>query len=250
MLLLILLALAGFSFYIPDSQLAFELPEYREYLEVPNFRTLQPEKSRVENFSEFLTPIIEYENLLIARDRNIIYSLFHKAQISSQDSLWLREIAQYYKLHCEEFSSSELEELYLRVDIIPRDLVLAQAAIESNWGSSAFAQKHNNLFGTRTNSRKHGVVPKKRSEGSSFRVASYRTVNQSIRSYLRNLNTHSAYQDFRLARRQMRQSSVPIDAWQLSEHLTAYSTLGYEYVKIIQRTLRNYQTKFQNKQYR
>jgi Bax protein len=246
LLLLILLSFAGLSFYIPDSELEPELPEYQEYLQVPDFRKNNPAKNRVENFSEFLSPIIEYENLLITHDRNIIYSLKQKTQLSGTDSLWLQEKTNYYKLNLLEYSAAELQKLYLRVDIIPSDLVLAQAAIESNWGSSAFARKYNNLFGTRTRSKKNGVIPKLRSKGSTFRVASYRTVNQSIRSYLRNLNTHSAYQDLRWARWQMRQNSQEIDAWQLSEHLTAYSTLGYEYVKIIQKTMRRYGSEFQN----
>ena len=43
-----------------------------------------------------------------------------------------------------------IDKLLLRVEIIPNSIVLAQAAIESGWGSSRFAQEYNALFGEYT----------------------------------------------------------------------------------------------------
>ena len=47
----------------------------------------------------------------------------------------------------EEYQADSLDALLIKVDTIPVSLALAQAVIESGWGTSRFAYEGNALFG-------------------------------------------------------------------------------------------------------
>ena len=245
-LILLLIIFGGFSIKLKDKEVEKKeiLPKIEEFTHLPNFNDCESTNAKVNSFVDFITPIIVFENQKILNDRKYLQNLIKKQTFNSSDSLWLQEKTAYYKIKSTKYNKQVLAELLNRIDIVPIEIVLAQAAIESNWGTSAFATKYNNLFGTRTSSKKNGIVPKKRAKTETYRVAAYRTVNQSIRSYLRNINSHRAYADFRNIRSQLRSQNKPLDSFLLAEHLTAYSTLGTKYVKIIKNIIRNHQNTF------
>ena len=54
----------------------------------------------------------------------------------------------------------------------------------------------------------------------------------------RNLNTHSSYKDFRSARAELRDEGKKIDSLILSEYLDKYAETGKEYVKILQKIIK------------
>ncbi|MDP7546791.1 MAG: glucosaminidase domain-containing protein, partial [Alphaproteobacteria bacterium] len=98
----------------------------------------------------------------------------------------------------------ELETLRRRVDIIPASLVLAQAALESGWGTSRFALEGNNLFGMRHyDPDAPGLVP---AAAKGFKVTLFDTLGDGIAAYMHNLNTHAAYRQLRQARAAMRRA--------------------------------------------
>lgn len=221
-----------------------KITKVEEFISIPNLTELFPENSRTQSFVRFLIPIIECEHSEITSNRKFLENLIDKNKLTHSDSTWLLKTAKYYKIRNFQYSQNEINELHNRIDIIPTEIVLSQAAIESNWGKSGFAKNNNNLFGMRTTSKTNGVIPKKRAANQTFLVASYKTVNQSIRSYMRNLNTHSAYKSFRQNRAKMRQENLQLDPYNLADGLTAYSTLGYDYVLMVKRTMKAYQTEF------
>src|SRR5690606_31333266 len=97
------------------------------------------------------------------------------------DRRWLARIAADYDLERPEtFDAVFVDRLLRRVDVIPPSLVLAQAANESAWGTSRFAQLGNNLFGMRSYEPGTGIVPKKRPRGETWEVAAYDSVRDSI----------------------------------------------------------------------
>ena len=81
---------------------------------------------------------------------------------------------------------------------------MAQAANESGWGMSRFAQEYNALFGEYTYSDKNGVIPLERGVEDKHLVKFFPSINKSIESYFLNLNTHYAYKDFRNERSKQR----------------------------------------------
>ncbi|MBO6948045.1 MAG: glucosaminidase domain-containing protein [Rhodospirillales bacterium] len=121
----------------------------------------------------------------------------------------------------------DVKELLRRVDVIPASLVLAQAALESGWGTSRFARKGNNFFGMRTyNEDVKGLDPK---EAEGFKVIKFKNIGASVRSYMKNLNTHDAYKSFRQHRVDQRAAGGTPKGRGLTNYLTAYSEIPEKY---------------------
>ena len=81
------------------------------------------------------------------------------------------------------------------MDEIPVSMAIAQAAKETGWGTSRFAQEGNALFGQWTWSGE-GIKPSEAGQDTNHKVAKFRILKSSVRAYLRNLNTHSSYSEF------------------------------------------------------
>jgi Bax protein len=123
------------------------------------------------------------------------------------------------------------------MDEVPVSLALAQAAKETGWGTSRFAQEGNALFGQWTWSGE-GLKPKEAEKSEGHKVMKFNVLQASVRAYQRNLNTHKTYKEFRLARAKLRDSGEPLDSIVLSQYLDKYAETGQQYVKIIQKIIK------------
>ena len=65
----------------------------------------------------------------------------------------------------------------------------------------------------------------------------FNVLQASVRAYQRNLNTHSTYKEFRLARAELRDRGRALDSIILSEYLDEYAETGNEYVKVFKKLL-------------
>jgi uncharacterized FlgJ-related protein len=93
---------------------------------------------------------------------------------------------------------------YLNFDIpsnkhINTELIVAQAIVESNYGTSRFALDGHNLFGIRVWS-KEGMLPYKQPDHIEWRVRVFKTKCESVRYYIEILNTKKVYAEFRRIR--------------------------------------------------
>ena len=122
------------------------------------------------------------------------------------------------------------------MDIVPVSLALAQAAKETGWGTSRFAQQGNALFGQWTWSGE-GLKPKDAEKNEGHKVMKFNVLQASVRAYQRNLNTHSIYEYFRSARAKLRDLGEPLDSMILSGYLDKYAETGNEYVKVLQKII-------------
>ena len=66
----------------------------------------------------------------------------------------------------------------------------------------------------------------------------FNVLQASVRAYQRNINTHSSYKEFRLARAQLRDSGKPLDSLILSEYLDEYAETGEKYVEVLQKIIK------------
>ena len=123
--------------------------------------------------------------------------------------------------------ADDVKELLRRVDVVPASLVLAQAALESGWGTSRFARKGNNFFGMRTYDEDVKGLDPKQAEG--FKVIKFKGIGASVRAYMKNLNTHDAYKNFRRHRADQRAGGGIPKGRDLTNYLTAYSEIPEEY---------------------
>ncbi len=131
-----------------------------------------------------------------------------------------------------------IDKIYETTDIskqIPKELIIAQAALETGWGTSRFANEGNNLFGIRTfNKDSKWLLPitwdQKKWIGWGVKV--YETRCDSVKDYVRILNEVFAYEEFREAR------SNGADVYQLADTLTKYATKK-NYTSLIKQVIKH-----------
>jgi len=209
---------AGILFAMRSSN----LPDFREYTAGPERKT---------EFFAFVHPLIESENARVLRERRRLETLDAADETGWLDRIWLNGVARDYGIQAQEIEPADVVDALLpRVDIVPESLALAQAAKESGWGTSRFAREGNNLFGEWCFDPGCGTVPRNRATGRSHEVRSFANPEESIRSYIRNLNTHESYQDFRAARAGLRAAGQELSGLALAAQLTRYSERRLDYV--------------------
>jgi Bax protein len=81
---------------------------------------------------------------------------------------------------------------------IPRDLIITQAVLESNYGQSRYAKQGHNLMGIYMFYNLHkGIKPSEASNDIKFRAAVFKTECDSIQYYVNMLNNKAVYKPFR-----------------------------------------------------
>ena len=194
-------------------------------------KMIENTKKRKEFFIQIVLPLILQENNNIRLDRKRLFSIINKSNNTDLEKRWLDKKYKQYGI-----PSKDLLTLKVRMDEVPVSLALAQAAKETGWGTSRFAQEGNALFGQWTWSGE-GLKPKEADENEGHKVMKFNVLQASVRAYQRNLNTHQTYKEFRLARAQLRDAGEPLDSIILSEYLTKYAETGEEYVKVLQKII-------------
>ena len=101
----------------------------------------------------------------------------------------------------DEYKADTIDSLLIKVDKIPVSLALAQAVIESGWGTSRFAYEGNALFGQYVwGVTDDGMIPNDRETDEIYKVKSFNNLSDSVKSYMKNLNTNFHYNEFRINR--------------------------------------------------
>ena len=81
---------------------------------------------------------------------------------------------------------------------VPYEMIIGQAALESGWGTSRFAKEANNLFGIRTWTKETPhLLPVGIEQWPGWGVRVFPSKCDSVKEYVRLLNEHPAYEDFR-----------------------------------------------------
>lgn len=217
------------------------VPKLGVYDELPDFSQHTDVQEKKSEFFGYLLPLIEAENLRILHMRARLFEIeenFKSKMISDADRSQLAQMVGYYEVDPSLPAEEQFALLNRRIDIVPEMMVLVQAANESAWGTSRFAQQGLNLFGQWCYREGCGIVPAQRPEDQIYEVAKFDSVNQSVRSYMRNINTHPAYADLRLMRERKRIRDQELRALELVEGLGKYSERGDEYIEELQAMIR------------
>ena len=195
-------------------------------------KKIENTKKRKEFFIQIILPLIIKENNNIRLDRKKLFSILNKSKNTKVEKVWLNSKFKQYGV-----VNKDLSTLKIRMDEVPVSMAIAQAAKETGWGTSRFAQEGNALFGQWTWSGE-GIKPSEADDDSTHKVMKFKVLQASIRAYQRNLNTHSSYKSFRDARAELRDKGKKLDSMILSEHLDKYAETGKEYVKILQQIIK------------
>ncbi len=211
---------------------------------LPDFSAIETTPERKEQFVNLLMPIIEQKNAKILKSRNRLMAI-HAEWLSSNTITGvnlrnLEKLREKYHVTKERYpeDAKAIEILFLRVDTIPPAMVIAQAAIESGWGTSRFAIEGYNLFGQWCYTPGCGIVPAKRLPGKKHEVRKFSNVEESVIAYYRNINTHTAYRHWRELRAKLRHNPTEFTGYAMAEGLSKYSEIGDTYVDALRRAIR------------
>ena len=176
-------------------------------------------------------PLIIEENLKIRFDRKKLFQILNKNNTTNRYKAWLDLKFKQYGIKNKDFAK-----LKIRMDEIPVSLAIAQAAKETGWGSSRFAQEGNALFGQWTWSGE-GIRPLEVEKDKKHKVAKFKILKASVRAYQRNLNTHSSYKEFRIERAIQRDNEGKLDSLKLVNFLEKYAETGKEYTQVLKKII-------------
>ena len=200
---------------------------------LPNeIKMIENTSRRKDFFIQIVLPLILKENSNIKIDRKRLFSIINKNNNTNLEKKWLEKKYKQYGV-----PSKDLSTLKIRMDEIPVSLALAQAAKETGWGTSRFAQEGNALFGQWTWSGE-GLKPKDADKNEGHKVMRFNVLQASVRAYQRNLNTHSTYKEFRKERAKLRDEGKPLDSMILSRYLNKYAETGNQYVEVLQKIIK------------
>ena len=200
---------------------------------LPNeIKKIENTQKRKDLFIQIILPLIIKENNNIKKDRTKLFSILNKSKNTKIEKNWLNSKFKQYGV-----INKDLPTLKVRMDEVPVSMAIAQAAKETGWGTSRFAQEGNALFGQWTWSGE-GIKPLEADDKSTHKVMKFKLLQASVRAYQRNLNTHSSYKNFRSARAELRDKGKKLDSIVLSENLDKYAETGKEYVRVLQQIIK------------
>jgi Bax protein len=211
---------------------------------LPDFSSYQDIQTKKLRFFSWLIPLVDDENERLSDLRKRLDYIYDHQRwghdLDHEDQEWLAHVSQEFGLDGMDVETPEFwTAVRQRVDALPEELVLVQAANESAWGTSRFAREGNNLFGQWCFRQGCGLVPINRPEGMTYEVARFDTVDQSVASYMHNLNTGHVYQELREIRADHRQNGEDPDASELAGGLMRYSERGQEYIDELRAMIRH-----------
>jgi len=195
-------------------------------------KKIENTKKRKDLFIQIILPLVIAENNSIKTDRKKLFRILNKSKNTKAEQNWLNSKFKQYGV-----INKNLSTLKIRIDEVPISMAIAQAAKETGWGTSRFAQEGNALFGQWTWTG-DGIRPSGAEDDSTHKVMKFNILQASVKAYQRNLNTHSTYKNFRSARAELRSDGKKLDSMLLSEHLDKYAETGKEYVKILQQIIK------------
>ena len=184
------------------------------------FMSVAEKKARFEELMVF--PTIKVYNELMERYIKIANDIQNQTNLEE-----IKKLKKEYKVKTDE-------ELLLALKPHPVSIVLAQAAMESGWGTSRFFKEANNPFGIWSFNKHEPRIPAGQTrDGKVIWLKKYSSIEDAVRDYYKNLGRSPFFRDFREFR------SVSNNPYELVTKLNRYSEKGDEYGEILQSVIRH-----------
>lgn len=172
-----------------------------------------------QTFIRIVLPAILIAKHHIEKRRNKVLILTNKKRWDESDSI-------FYKVLADEYKAKSPERLLHKMVTHPNSIVLAQAALESGWGTSRFFRQANNIFGIWSFDPDE---PRIRAAGNRGKrgvyLRKYQNLSESIEDYFVILARAGVYKKFRDSR------VNTDDPYEIVDHLIHYSERRWDYVK-------------------
>ena len=206
-----------------------------------DLKKMKSTQKKKDTFIKIIIPLILSENNNILENRKKLFKILAKQSNTMGEKVWLKRRFKEYQIEKEDIA-----ELKLRMDIVPTSIAIAQAAKESGWGTSRFALEGNAMYGQWTWD-KDGIEPTNKDTNQEHKILRFPMLQSSVKAYMRNLNTHRGYREFRNHRADLRKTNKNVSGLNLVKYLYNYAETGSEYVKILRKIItQNDLTDFDN----
>ena len=221
----------------------FDLNEVRKTKTLPNLRIINIDasikklstKDKKRAFISAILLAITSVNQDILYNRKKITSIINidKKDRTAEQNAYIQKMKDETKLY-----KATKEDAMWYYDVVPPSLVIAQAILESAWGTSRFAIEGNSLFGEHMPKSAKGKYIQ--AKGSDIRLRAFPTIEDAVRGYIYNLNRNNAYKSLRDERLVIRKEIKGKEHFNSDEHgkrlantQDHYSEIGHEYTKRI-----------------
>lgn len=167
-------------------------------------------------FIRMLIPLVLKVNETIKQERSVIEKInanFRQSgTLTAEELKTVEEKAKKYDVFTRLEGNSRisilLKRLLVKIDEVPPSIMIATAAIYTDWGMSRLAQQANSLYMEEVWYENQGLRPKDDVD-ADYRYKIYASLEESIADKALKLNTHINYDYFRESRRQSRQRKQP-----------------------------------------
>ncbi len=150
---------------------------------------------RKERFIDVLLPTILVYRHQLAQELEKVRILKEKSRYAME---WSTEDSLYMENNFNIYETRNINELIRRMHPPPISLTIAQAALESGWGSSRIFKEANNVFGIWSFSENdERILANNTREGNSIYLKKYENLLGSVKDYHILLASSGAYEEFR-----------------------------------------------------
>ena len=158
-------------------------------------------------FIRILLPLVLKINEEILAERKIVEDLkdayFKNGSLNEKELALLEEKAAKYEVFTHLKGDSRVRSLLrntlVNIDVMPPSIMIATAAIYTDWGNSRLAREANSLYLDEVWYSDEGIVPADDPEGG-YRYKTYDSLEDCIRERALKINTHVNYDYLRAAR--------------------------------------------------
>jgi len=173
---------------------------------------------RKQKFIDIMLPAILISKSKLRAKRERATELLKEEELSTGDNIWLDKLKNTYR-------TEDPDKLLLRLNDHPTSIVLAQAAIETGWGTSRFFREANNVFGVWSYDKNEPRIRASETrDGKAVYLKKYRSLIEAVDDYFITIG-RGPYTSFRKHR------AINSDVKNLVNHLDTYSEISNEYVK-------------------
>lgn len=204
------------------------------YKSIPDLKKLDIDE-RKKAFIDIVLPSILLVQDRIRIDKNRIEEIIDMEEVIPADTAFVASMQKTYKVE-------SIFDLPSRMITPPVCIILAQAALESGWGTSRFFLEGNNIFGMWSYSTNHDrlAAGEKRGDRQIY-VRKFPDIYASVLNYYQTLGRLRAYANFREALKK------ETDPYIIVGYLNKYSERGEAYTNTVASMIRqNDMEKFEN----
>jgi len=199
------------------------MQKYTQIKKIDNKKVSIQEKKQI--FIEAVLPAIRQSRKKLIATYKSIETFKDAINLTIQDEEYLELLYKTYRIR-----DGEIDELLLAVKPHPISVVLAQATLESGWGTSRFYKEANNIFGIWSFNKADDRIKAK--TGKDIYLKKYDSFVEAIDDYMAMLGRNPRYKEFRKTRLKTE------NPYEIIKYLEMYSELRAEYVNRLKQVIR------------